>query len=105
MSSERKPWEIPPQLIVRNAARCLGCGKVIESYHRHNFVSHRCLSDGVVHDFFVDGGREYLRRGWDSGDTGKRHEAVYEEASVTIQAPYAAMGVPTYGPDLSTLVW
>jgi hypothetical protein len=44
---------------VRNAAYCLGCNTLIESKHRHDFV--RCPCGAV----FVDGGQDYLRRGWD----------------------------------------
>lgn len=45
--------------IKRNAARCLKCGDVIESKHRHDF---RACSCGAI---FVDGGLDYLRRGGD----------------------------------------
>jgi hypothetical protein len=44
--------------IIRNAARCLRCNDEIESRHRRDFRECRCG------DIFVDGGREYLRRGW-----------------------------------------
>lgn len=43
--------------IIRNRARCKECGDVIESTHVHDFV--RC----TCHAIFVDGGREYVRRG------------------------------------------
>lgn len=43
--------------IKRNAARCAECGAVVESRHVHDFVSCPC---GAM---FVDGGREYIRRG------------------------------------------
>jgi hypothetical protein len=46
--------------IVRNAVQCKKCGAILESKHRHDFVSCPC---GV----FVDGGHEYLRGGWPSG--------------------------------------
>ena len=45
--------------ITRNAARCKKCGTVIESKHRHDFVSCAC---GAI---FVDGGHDYIRRGGD----------------------------------------
>ncbi len=48
--------------IKRNAAQCLKCDDVIESKHVHQFV--RC-SCGEI---FVDGGKEYLRRGANSFD-------------------------------------
>jgi len=43
--------------IVRNAIKCLECGDVIESLHRHDWAKCSC---GAC---FVDGGREYLRSG------------------------------------------
>lgn len=42
--------------IVRNRARCTRCSTVLESRHRHDFVSCACGN-------FVDGGSWYLRRG------------------------------------------
>lgn len=45
--------------IVANRIQCRHCEDIIESMHRHDFV--RC-SCGKV---FVDGGRDYLRRGYD----------------------------------------
>lgn len=43
--------------ITANKAKCLKCQTVIESVHRHDFVRCKC---GAV---FVDGGKDYLRRG------------------------------------------
>lgn len=43
--------------IIRNALKCLECGDVIESKHRHDWV--RCSCGNA----FVDGGRVYVRRG------------------------------------------
>jgi len=45
-------------MIIKNAAKCLKCGETIESKHRHDFVSCSCGN------LFVDGGKEYLRRGY-----------------------------------------
>ena len=45
------------QKIISNKARCRLCGDVVESKHRHDWQSCSC---GAI---FVDGGREYLRRG------------------------------------------
>jgi len=42
--------------IIKNAAKCLKCGDIIESTHRHDFVGCKC---GAIH---VDGGHAYLRR-------------------------------------------
>ena len=43
-----------------NRAQCLKCGEIIESKLKHDFVWCDC---GTI---FVDGGRNYLRRGGDS---------------------------------------
>lgn len=45
--------------IIRNVAECAKCGDVIESKHRHDFVSCKC---GAI---FTDGGTSYIRRGAD----------------------------------------
>lgn len=47
--------------ILKNAARCKECGAVIESKHRHDFVWHVCNKA----EFFLDGGKEYIRYGGD----------------------------------------
>ena len=43
--------------IMRNRIKCKHCGDVIESYHVHDYKECSC---GAC---FVDGGRQYLRRG------------------------------------------
>ena len=43
--------------ILRNMAQCKLCGDIIESTHVHDFKFCKC---GAI---FVDGGKEYLRRG------------------------------------------
>lgn len=45
------------QRIIRNAAKCHGCGVTIESTHRHHFVECDCGN------IYIDGGKDYLRRG------------------------------------------
>ncbi len=52
---------MPSEVILHNSAQCKDCGDVIESLHRHDYVQCKCGS------IFVDGGREYLRRGWKTG--------------------------------------
>ena len=42
--------------ILRNRAQCMKCNDIIESMHRHDFVSCSC---GTI---CVDGGKDYLRR-------------------------------------------
>lgn len=48
--------------IVRNSAKCRKCGDEIESRSAHDFVQCSC---GAI---FVDGGRDYLRRGGELED-------------------------------------
>jgi hypothetical protein len=55
-------------MILKNAAECRKCGSVIESKHVHDFVSCVC---GAI---FVDGGRQYLRRGGSLDDIIDRSE-------------------------------
>ena len=44
------------QRIIRNRAKCLRCGDIIESTNRWDFVTCSCGS------LSVDGGRDYLKR-------------------------------------------
>ena len=44
--------------IIKNAAQCRLCGDVIESKTVHDYVACKC---GAI---FVDGGKQYLRRGF-----------------------------------------
>ena len=46
----------------RNRARCKKCGDIIESKHRHDFVTCTC---GAIS---VDGGYDYIRRVGNSED-------------------------------------
>ena len=43
--------------ILLNKAQCLHCGDIVESKTVHDFVWCKCQS------IFVDGGKEYLKRG------------------------------------------
>ena len=47
------------EVVVVNKCQCRKCGDVIESKHRHDFVSCKC---GAI---FTDGGNAYVRRGAD----------------------------------------
>lgn len=42
--------------IIKNKAKCLKCGDIIESKHTHDFVWCKCES------IAVDGGKDYLKR-------------------------------------------
>ena len=44
------------RLLVRNAVRCIACGSVLESTHRHDFVNCHCPNETAC-----DGGLEYQR--------------------------------------------
>lgn len=59
--------------IIRNVIRCNHCGDVIESTHRHNYVTCSC---GAV---AADGGTDYLRR------TFKHSREDYTELSEYIE--------------------
>ncbi len=48
--------------VVRNRCQCRQCEDIIESTHRHDFVSCRC---GAI---FTDGGKDYIRRGYTNFD-------------------------------------
>ena len=43
--------------IIHNRCQCRKCGYIIESVHRHDFKHCNCG------EIFVDGGRDYIRRG------------------------------------------
>lgn len=43
--------------------RCTVCGTVIQSMHRHDFVSCQCKQLGLGEGIFVDGGTDYTRIG------------------------------------------
>lgn len=71
--------------ISRNSARCGECGDEIESTHRHDFKSCTCGS------LFVDGGKDYIRRGFQQGTPYEDTSTVeYEEATNEQIAQYRA---------------
>lgn len=49
--------------IIRNAVQCLKCADIIESKHRHDYVTCSC---GNVS---VDGGKDYLKRSFKTVDS------------------------------------
>lgn len=61
--------------IKRNAIRCKNCGDEIESKNRHDFVWCEC---GRV---YVDGGLDYLRRGFTCEPGGFEELSEYEEVA------------------------
>lgn len=62
--------------IIRNMIRCNTCGDTIESTSRHDFKYCKC---GRV---FVDGGHDYLRRGYTDSpeDFTELSEAVEDDS-------------------------
>ncbi len=50
-----------PKIIV-NALKCNTCKRVLLSIHRHDFRQCECGT-------FVDGGQDYIRRGWNDSTT------------------------------------
>jgi tRNA(Ile2) C34 agmatinyltransferase TiaS len=64
---------MPGRKIITNKIKCNSCGEVIESKHRHDFVTCKC---GAVS---VDGGKDYLRRAFKKGPED------YEDLSETVE--------------------
>ena len=61
--------------IIRNRAKCLLCGDIIESHDRHDFVTCSCGS------LSVDGGRYYIRRAFVNVDDYEELSEFEEEAN------------------------
>lgn len=59
--------------ILRNIAKCKKCQDIIESINVHDFVRCKCKS------IFVDGGKDYVRRGADNLDDIE-DLTIYEES-------------------------
>lgn len=83
-------------MIIWNAVACKHCKTIIESLHRHDYVSCKC---GAVS---VDGGTDYLKRSY-------THRDIYIELSIDSSFPYSVirhfayrrgygkLGTPDYG--------
>lgn len=70
--------------IIVNAAECVLCGHVLRSWHVHDYRTHSCQKSIW---FMVDGGRDYIRRGWKGNTAPADH---YIERSVTsLKGTYA----------------
>lgn len=52
--------------LVKNRAKCCHCGDIIESKHRHDFVTCSCYDESSENStgIYVDGGLDYERRGF-----------------------------------------
>lgn len=66
------------QKIIRNMIKCNFCGDIIESIYRHEFVSCKC---GCC---FVDGGTDYLRRGFANSQEDFTELSVFEDTENSI---------------------
>ena len=64
------------EIVLVNKCQCRKCEDIIESKHRHDFVSCKC---GAI---FTDGGKSYIRRGAkdfdDIIDMSESYEEEYE---------------------------
>lgn len=59
--------------LIHNRIKCLKCGDIIESIHRHDWVQCSC---GAC---FVDGGHDYMRIGGNAEDWEDMSEWETEE--------------------------
>ena len=62
------------KMIIRNRAKCLKCGEIVESTFTHDYKRCRC---GAL---AVDGGHDYIRRCY-------REEGCFEELSEVCDQP------------------
>lgn len=58
--------------IRKNSVRCRKCGTYLESTYRHDYRTCECPAQVMV-----DGGKDYLRRGW-NGNLGTAEELIEE---------------------------
>lgn len=72
------------RFLIRNAVKCTHCGDVIESTHRHDYVSCSCRKT------FTDGGDSYIRRGGNFEDM-----CIYSDADFNLIREHLKRG--TYG--------
>ena len=60
----------------KNKAKCLSCGDIIESKHKHDFITCSCFKNETSNDgIFLDGGNAY----WRAGGNFLNFERIYEE--------------------------
>ena len=64
--------------IIKNTIRCKHCEDIIESKHRHDYVTCKC---GKV---TADGGKDYLRRVYPGGKPEDHYEDLSESDSHTV---------------------
>ena len=66
------------QKIIKNVIRCNLCGDIIESTYRHDFVTCKCGCCSV------DGGLDYLRRGFTHSRDDFTELSILEDAENSI---------------------
>ena len=66
------------QKIVKNGIQCNLCGDIIESTYRHDFVTCKCGC------WSVDGGLDYLRRGFTHSRDDFTELSILEDAENSI---------------------
>ncbi len=64
--------------IIRNMVKCNLCGDVIESTYRHDFVTCGCGRCSV------DGGTDYLRRGYTNSKDDFTELSIFEDTEKSI---------------------
>lgn len=60
-------------MIIKNQIKCNHCNEIIESKYRHDFKYCKCEK------VFVDGGKDYLKRGFTSPDDYTELSEVVDE--------------------------
>lgn len=80
-------WDSKIMTIYWNAMRCENCNTIIESIHRHDYVS--CLCEDHDKVIAVDGGDDYLRRAIGT-------KAFYEDLSLTSEDILPTDRIETY---------
>lgn len=76
-------------MIIINKVKCKKCGDVLESKHVHDFKACKCYykTDGAM-GIYIDGGKEYLKRGGDPIDVEElsvvKNEKTLEEKELRL---------------------
>lgn len=71
------------QIILRNQAECKRCGHILKSTHVHDIWTHSCHRSVW---FMVDGGLDYLRRGWGGPGMSRNPYNHYIDRSIWVDS-------------------
>lgn len=74
------------EILIYNAIKCKGCGKVLRSYHRHDYRTHTCTNNPAI-SLMIDGGLAYQRYGW--GNDLPKDQQLEDLAVYVPDGPYA----------------